>query len=118
MDEQVKKLELKQYEIGDTLRINPFGRVRIAKHKKTNKYYALKIIKKKEILESKQGDHIINEIAILKKIKSYHGHPFCISLDGITQNDKCIFMTMDLINGGELFNYLRGISKLQIEEAR
>ena len=47
MDEQVKKLELKQYEIGDTLRINPFGRVRIAKHKKTNKYYALKIIKKK-----------------------------------------------------------------------
>ena len=106
MDE-VKKLELKQYEIGDTLRINPYGRVRIVKHKKTNKYFALKMIKKKEILEAKEGDHIC-----------YHGHPFCISIDGITQNEKYIYITTDLINGGELFNYIRGIGKLKVEEAR
>ena len=116
--DDVKKLELKQYEIGDTLRINPYGRVRIVKHKKTNKYFALKMIKKKEILEAKEGDHILNEISILKKIKSYHGHPFCISIDGITQNEKYIYITTDLINGGELFNYIRGIGKLKVEEAR
>ena len=119
MDDQTeKKINLKEYEIGDTLKIEPFGRIRLAKHKKTNKYYALKLIKKKDILEANQGDHVLNELSTLKKIKSCHGHPFCISLDGITQDDKFLYISLELVNGGELFSYLRGIGKFPVEQTR
>jgi len=118
-DEQIeKKINLKEYEIGDTLRIEPFFRIRIAKHKKTNKYFGLKMIKKKEILDAKQGDHVLNEISVLKKIKSFHGHPFCVTLDGITQNEKYIYISTELINGGELFSYLRGAGKIPVEQTK
>lgn len=119
MDDQTeKKINLKEYEILDTLKILPFGRIRLAKHKKTNKYYSLKMIKKKDILEANQGDHILNELSTLKKIKSSHGHPFCISLDGITQNEQYLFISLELVNGGELFSYLRGIGKFPVDQTR
>ena len=117
-DQTEKKINLNEYEITDTLRIEPFGRIRLAKHKKTNKYFAIKMIKKKDILESKQGDHVLNELSTLKKIKSYQGHPFCISLDGITQNEKYLYISLELVNGGEFFSYLRGIGKFPVEHTR
>jgi protein kinase A len=76
------------------------------------------MIKKKDILESKQGDHVLNELSTLKKIKSYQGHPFCISLDGITQNEKYLYISLELVNGGEFFSYLRGIGKFPVEQTR
>ena len=63
----VKKLNLTDYEQGATLGTGSFGRVKIAKHKKTGYYVALKCMKKMEIIKSKQTDHIMNEIKILSK---------------------------------------------------
>ena len=37
-----------------------FGRVRLVKHKQTNKFYAAKILKKFDIQKSKQIDHVQN----------------------------------------------------------
>jgi serine/threonine protein kinase len=51
-----------------------FGRVRLVKHKQTNKFFAAKILKKIEILKSKQIDHVQNESQILSEL----GHPFIV----------------------------------------
>ena len=51
--------------MGDTLGTGSFGRVKISKDKKTGEYVAMKIMKKAEIIKSKQADHISNEIKIL-----------------------------------------------------
>ncbi len=51
-----------------------FGRVRLAKEKKSGEYVAIKMLKKAEILRLKQVDHIISENTILSNIK----HPFLV----------------------------------------
>ncbi len=91
-----------------------FGRVRIAKNKKQGNYVALKIMKKMEIIKSKQTDHIMNEIKILGMIN----HPFIINFEGCTQDDKYLYLSLELVNGGELFTYLRGVGRFEAEQSQ
>jgi len=51
-----------------------FGIVKLAKHKKTNQYSCVKILRKEEIIGAKQVDHIHNEFKILNSIS----HPFIV----------------------------------------
>ena len=104
-DGKVRAIKLSDYQMGDTLGTGSFGRVKIAKDKKTGDYVAMKIMKKIEILKSKQADHIANEIKILSMID----HPFVITFGGFTQDDRNLYLALELINGGELFTYLRGV---------
>ncbi len=114
MTEKVKLMKLSDYTLGDTLGTGSFGRVRLVKNKKTNEYFALKIMKKIDILKSKQADHIANEIKILSMIN----HPFVTKFDGFTQDEKYLYIALELINGGELFTYLRGVGKFPVDQAR
>lgn len=109
----IKKLILNDYEQGATLGTGSFGRVKIAKNKKTAVFVALKCMKKMEIIKAKQTDHIMNEIKILGSIS----HPFIINFEGFTQDDKYVYLSLELVNGGELFTYLRGIGKFPVEQA-
>jgi serine/threonine protein kinase len=54
--------------------LGTFGRVRLIRHKNTSKYYAAKILKKHEIIKSKQIDHVQGETEILASIC----HPFVV----------------------------------------
>ena len=113
-DGKVRSIKLSDYEMGDTLGTGSFGRVKIAKDKKTGDYVAMKIMKKIEILKSKQADHIANEIKILSMIN----HPFVITFGGFTQDDRNLYLDLELINGGELFTYLRGVGQFPLEQAK
>jgi len=118
----VKKLSLTDYQLGETLgtgklileKTGSFGRVRIAKNKTTGKFVAMKSMKKYEIMKSKQTDHIMNEVKILGMID----HPFIITFDGFTQDEKFLYLSLELINGGELFTYLRTVGKFPVEQAQ
>lgn len=77
---QAKRLLLKDFELGVTLGTGSFGRVWVAKDKRTDKYVAVKIMKKHEIIKMKQVDHIMNENNILASID----HPFIITMEGFT----------------------------------
>ena len=111
---KVRSIKLSDYEMGETLGTGSFGRVKIAKNKKTGEYIAMKIMKKIEILKSKQADHIANEIKILSMIN----HPFVITFGGFTQDDRNLYLDLELINGGELFTYLRGVGQFPLEQAK
>jgi serine/threonine protein kinase len=113
-DGKVRSIKLSDYVMGDTLGTGSFGRVKIAKDKNTGEYVAMKIMKKIEILKSKQADHIANEIKILSMIE----HPFVITFGGFTQDDRNLYLALELINGGELFTYLRGVEKFPLDQAR
>ena len=91
--------------------LGSFGRVRVAKNTKGN-YVAMKMMKKIEIIRSKQTDHIMNEVSILNSIN----HPFVIGIEGVAQDDKYIYLALELVNGGELFTYLRGVGKLDSDQ--
>ena len=113
-DGKVRQIKLSDYDMGETLGTGSFGRVKIAKDKKTGEYVAMKIMKKAEILKSKQADHISNEIKILSMIE----HPFVITFGGFTQDDRNLYLALELINGGELFTYLRGVGRFPVDQAR
>lgn len=70
----LKKAKLSDYTMERTLGTGSFGRVKLAKHKGSGKYCAIKILKKAEIIKLKQVDHINNEIKILTLIN----HPFLV----------------------------------------
>ena len=79
-----KKVSLHDYELSTTLGtgiknlfyqyIGSFGRVRLARSKKTGEYFAMKILKKADIIKLKQVDHVISENTILADID----HPFLV----------------------------------------
>ena len=68
------KVKISEYEFMQTLGAGSFGRVKLSKHKTTGKFWAIKILKKAEIIKLKQVDHIMNEVKILTMIK----HPFLV----------------------------------------
>ena len=110
---QPKKIKVADYEMLRTLGSGSFGRVKLAKNKKDGNYVAIKILKKSELIKLKQVDHILNEIKILSLID----HPFLVHTDGFNQDKKYLYVALELVNGGELFIYLRGVGKFPPEQA-
>ena len=78
-------LKLNDYQIGDTIRISPLGRIKVARSRRTNELIALKTLIKSQIINSKQIPHIENEFDILPTLD----HPPIISFIGSIFNYFC-----------------------------
>jgi serine/threonine protein kinase len=55
--------------------LGSFGRVLLSKNKKSGEYFAMKRLKKADIIKLRQVDHVISENTILADID----HPFLVS---------------------------------------
>mmetsp|Transcript_32145 Transcript_32145/g.70140 ORF Transcript_32145/g.70140 Transcript_32145/m.70140 type:complete len:357 (-) Transcript_32145:250-1320(-) len=112
LEEQYTSLaELDQKE---TLGTGTFGRVRLAQHIHNHKYFALKILKKSEIIRLKQVEHVISEKAILSSVK----HPFIIQLHATYQNPENLYMLLEYVPGGEIFSHLRRTGRFSNDTAK
>eukprot|EP00842_Homolaphlyctis_polyrhiza_P006244 jgi/Hompol1/6620/HPOL_003614-RA len=69
----------------------------------TGRYYALKAIKKSEVVRLKQEKQIMNEKNILMDLK----HGLLVELYNTFQNPTHLFMIMEFVAGGDLFTFLR-----------
>ena len=78
------------------------------------KFFALKIMKKLEVVRLKQVEHIRNEKEILMGIN----HPFLVTLYAVAQDRFHLYMLLDYIVGGELFTHLRKAGKFSSEHGR
>jgi protein kinase X len=96
-------INLDSFELMDTLGTGSFGRVRLVKYKEDKNYYALKILKKSEVIYLKQVEHVKTE----KKLLEVISHPFIVNLMGAFQDDKNLYLMMEYIIGGEFFSLLR-----------
>merc|ERR1712127_661456 len=103
-----RKVNLSDYELSTTLGTGSFGRVLLAKNKKSGEYFAMKRLKKADIIKLRQVDHVISENTILADID----HPFLVGLKGFSQDPRYLYFLMEYIAGGELFTYLRTEGKL------
>lgn len=88
--------------------------MRLVRHKATEAHYALKILKKTEIIRLKQVDHIRSEVTLLKLIK----HPFVVNLMGHFQDETRLYMVLEFVRGGELFSHLRREGRFFNDHAR
>ncbi|GBG31943.1 Protein kinase DC2 [Hondaea fermentalgiana] len=105
---------------GTTLGTGTFGRVRLVEYtgheedeSKVSRVYAMKTLKKTEILRLKQVEHVKNEVLLLNELD----HPFIVNMTTFFQDESRIFMVLEYVPGGELFTYLRNEVSVQNSEA-
>ncbi|KIW73366.1 cAMP-dependent protein kinase type 2 [Phialophora macrospora] len=97
------KYTLTDFAIQRTLGTGSFGRVHLVQSKHNQRYYAIKVLKKAQVVKMKQIEHTNDERRMLQRVK----HPFLITLWGTFQDSRNLYMVMDFIEGGELFSLLR-----------
>ncbi|XP_041645913.1 cGMP-dependent protein kinase 2 [Cheilinus undulatus] len=103
-----------QLEVVATLGMGGFGRVELVKLKDEETTFALKCIKKKHIVDTRQQEHIYSEKNILQQTNS----AFIIRLFRTFRDDKYIYMLLEACLGGELWTVLRDMSYFDDATAR
>lgn len=103
------------FDLRATVGTGTFGRVRVVKIKgsEDRSPFALKIMKKSEVIRLKQVEHVKAEKEILLSI----AHPFIVNLLTVFQDEKRLCMLLEYVNGGELFSYLRKEGRLPNDDA-
>ncbi|MCJ1463865.1 hypothetical protein MMC07_002474 [Pseudocyphellaria aurata] len=75
-----------------------FGKVRIVERKDTGLTFALKYIRKDEVVRSESVRNIIRERRMLEQLN----HPFLCNLRYSFQDIEYLYIVVDLMNGGDL----------------
>ncbi|KAA0724298.1 Death-associated protein kinase 3 [Triplophysa tibetana] len=104
------------YDIGEELGSGQFAIVKCCKEKCTGEEYAAKFIKKRLNRASRRGvrrEEIEREVDILQGLQ----HPNIISLHDVFENRTDVVLILELVSGGELFDFLAQKESLSEEEA-
>lgn len=80
-----------------------FGKVFMVEKASNGKIYAMKVLKKEQLVKRKQIAHTQTERRVLQDIS----HPFIVSLRYAFQTSEKLYMVLDYFTGGELFFHLR-----------
>lgn len=106
--------KIKDYRIGQTLGIGSFGKVKLAVHEPTGRKVAIKIMNKAKMIEINMYEKSIKEISILKSII----HPHIIRLYEVIDTPSDIYIIMEYVTGGELFDYITQKGRISEDESR
>lgn len=98
----MKKKRVGDYELLETLGSGTFGKVRKARHIITGDEYAVKCINKKMLEKQKMKTQLKREISIAKMIQ----HPRVVQLFEVLASKTKIYLVLELVTGGELFDLL------------
>ncbi|KAI2639419.1 camp-dependent protein kinase catalytic subunit [Xylaria nigripes] len=117
---QYQRVGVKDFTLVRTLGTGTFARVCLVhpvngSNEDRSKVYALKILRKTEVIKLKQIDHVRDERRILSDVA---GHPFITRLITTFSDHDSLYMLLDYIPGGELFSYLRGHRRFPEEWAQ
>lgn len=112
--QQQPLVKIGHYILGQTLGVGTFGKVKIGEHQLTGHKVAVKILNRQKIKSLDVVGKIRREIQNLKLFR----HPHIIKLYQVISTPTDIFMIMEYVSGGELFDYIVKHGKLQEHEAR
>ena len=84
------------------LGVGTFGKVWLVSHKRSGTPYALKLLSKREIIGHHQVEGVIRE----KNIMASLDHPFVVNLVSTFQDERNLYMLIELVQGGELFSVI------------
>jgi 5'-AMP-activated protein kinase catalytic alpha subunit len=96
------KRSIDHYVLGKTLGIGSFGKVKLAVHKETGIKVAIKVLNKKKVQALDMNDKVWREIRVLKLFS----HPHIIRLYEVIDTPSDIYVVMEYVSGGELFDYI------------
>ncbi|XP_023813569.1 serine/threonine-protein kinase BRSK1-like isoform X1 [Oryzias latipes] len=101
------------YRLEKTLGKGQTGLVKLGVHCITGQKVAIKIVNREKLSESVLTK-VEREIAILKLIE----HPHVLKLHDVYENNKYLYLVLEHVSGGELFDYLVKKGRLTPKEAR
>ncbi|OQV20732.1 Protein kinase DC2 [Hypsibius exemplaris] len=107
-----REFKLGQFNWLKTVGTGTFGRVVLCedatvKDDKTPKFFAMKILRIRDVLRLKQVEHIKDEKSILEQLD----HPFIVKLFWSKHDSANLYMLLEYAPGGELFSYLRSVRR-------
>jgi len=103
-----------KYDMGRTLGEGTFGKVKYAVDRETGEAVAIKVLDKEKIQKQNMGAQIRKEISIMKMIR----HDFVVQLREVLASKTKIFIVLELITGGELFDKIITEGRFQEKVAR
>jgi serine/threonine protein kinase len=90
------------------------GKVFLVKENKTGEIYALKVLRKDNIIKRNQVEHTNTERSVL----GYVRHPFIVGMNMAFQSKDKLYFVLDYCAGGELFFQLGKLGKFKESRAR
>ncbi|KAK9237281.1 kinase-like domain-containing protein [Lipomyces kononenkoae] len=93
-----KEVSIQQFRLLGIVGRGAFGKVRIVQHKASKVEYALKYIRKDQIVKAESVRNIIRERRILERVR----HPFICNLRYAFQDSEYLYIVVDLMTGGDL----------------
>ncbi|KAG5006519.1 hypothetical protein AAZX31_09G084600 [Glycine max] len=103
-----------KYELGRTLGEGNFAKVKFARHVETRENVAIKILDKEKLLKHKMIAQIKREISTMKLIR----HPNVIRMYEVMASKTKIYIVLEFVTGGELFDKIARSGRLKEDEAR
>ncbi|KAJ3393071.1 hypothetical protein HDU92_008015 [Lobulomyces angularis] len=99
---------IKDYEILKPISKGAFGSVFLAKKKLTGDTFAIKVLKKADMVAKNQVTNIKAERSILSQIDS----PFVVNLYFSFQSKENLFLVMEYLSGGDCASLIKGFGAL------
>lgn len=91
------------FEVLAVLGRGTYGKVLQVRKRGSNALYAMKVMRKADVIARNQVRHTLTERTLLETMR----HPFIVTLHYAFQSDSTLFLVMALQSGGELFFHLR-----------
>lgn len=114
MPTNVERTRVGKYDLGKTLGEGTFAKVKVARHIETGLSVAIKILDKEKILKHKMVEQIKREISTMKLVK----HPYVVQLLEVMASRTKIYIVLEYVTGGELFNKIAEQGRLSEDDAR
>ncbi|KAI4300025.1 hypothetical protein L6164_033444 [Bauhinia variegata] len=108
------KTRVGKYELGRTIGEGNFAKVKFALNTETEEHVAIKILDKEKVLKHKMIAQIKREISTMKLIR----HPNVIRMHEVMASKTKIYIVMEYVMGGELFDKIASKGRLKEDEAR
>ncbi|KAD4385343.1 hypothetical protein R6Q59_010393 [Mikania micrantha] len=105
---------LHNYKLGKTLGHGSFGKVKIAEHTLTGYKVAVKILNRRKLKNPEMEEKVRREIKICRLFV----HPHIIRLYEVIETPLDIYVVMEYVKSGELFDYIVEKGRLHENEAR
>ncbi|XP_059921749.1 serine/threonine-protein kinase N2-like isoform X2 [Gadus macrocephalus] len=104
-DRPSTKLQMEEFNYVSVLGRGHFGKVLLAEFRKTGKLYAVKALKKCDIVSRDEVDSLMAERRILELVRRSQ-HPFLVQVQGCFQTHDHVCFVMDYSPGGDLMIHI------------
>ncbi|XP_015815692.1 serine/threonine-protein kinase N2 isoform X2 [Nothobranchius furzeri] len=99
------KMLMDDFRLISVLGRGHFGKVLLAEFKKTGRLFAIKALKKRDIVTRGEVDSLMSEKRIFEMINASR-HPFLVNLHGCFQTSDHVCFVMEYLAGGDLMIHI------------